>query len=100
MLSADGGNRTPDRRVTKPLLYQLSYISKLKPVGRKCSALLELSDHQASLAFQLPDLEVILIKPFPLVATSGIEPTDLRTKTAGVRFLRTAIAQKMLPNRR
>ena len=32
MLSADGGNRTPDRRVTKPLLYQLSYISKLKPV--------------------------------------------------------------------
>ena len=32
MLSADGGNRTPDRRVTKPLLYQLSYISKIKPV--------------------------------------------------------------------
>lgn len=74
MLSADGGNRTPDRRVTKPLLYQLSYISKLKPVGRKCSALLELSDHQVSLAFQLPDVEVILTKPFPLVATSGIEP--------------------------
>lgn len=35
MLSADGGNRTPDRRVTKPLLYQLSYISKLKPVEPK-----------------------------------------------------------------
>lgn len=74
MLSAGGGTRTPNRLITNQLHYQLCYTSKLKPVGRKCSALLELSDHQVSLAFQLPDLEVILTKPFPLVATSGIEP--------------------------
>lgn len=74
MLSAGGGTRTPDLMLTRQLLFQLSYTSKLKPVGHKCSALLELSDHQVSLAFQLPDVEIILTKPFPLVATSGIEP--------------------------